>query len=552
MTALKKGILAALFIAGSMCTAAFAESEHNHLVVAFGKADIVWNPLHSTSATEAQIYTAIYEGLVTYHPITLEPIPGAAESWDVSEDGLVYTFHIRPDARYWNGDHVLASHFRDSWLKLISPDEGADYSFLLDVVKNARKFRNGSITDPEQVGIKALSDTELEVTLESPAGHFLKVLAHHSFIPIHPDFLSKDDWTESPSIISNGPFYIVEKTPDRIELVKNNLYWDAKKVSTERLSIILSNDYEDLTKRFNNNEIHWTTNFKYSLLEDPEKTFILNPQFATSYFFFNCRNTPWDNPKVRTALNLLVDWASVRNEELMYLPSATVIPEISGYPKVEGIETQDTEKAMSLLEEAGYPGGKGLPNPVIFILPTEEHRTFSNAMKAAWDEKLGVSTEIKELSFDSYYTAIDGDDYTLGLMSWIGDYPDPLTFLQMWVSDSNLNKGKYSNPEYDKIIEKAIAAQGLERYTLLAEAETLILSESGVIPYKHEPALNAVHIDTLQYWMFNPLDIHPFKYMRYYLPALIPNTVKLPDELRIQEDGRIIPSVPVSFPTPRD
>ncbi|MBN2510495.1 MAG: peptide ABC transporter substrate-binding protein [Spirochaetales bacterium] len=550
MTVRRVSLVLCLFFSSIFTVSVMAESQQHHLVVAFGSTDIVWNPHHSTSATEAQIYTAVYEGLVTYHPITLEPVPGVAESWEVSEDRLTYTFHLRPDARYWNGDRVIAAHFRDAWLKFIRPEEGADYSFLLDIVKNARTYRNGGLDDPEQIGIKALSDTVLEVTLDSPAGHFLKVLAHHSFAPVHPDFLALDDWTQSPSIISNGPFTIVEKTEEAIEMVKNDLYWDADKVSTERLSIILSSDHEDLTRRFNNKEIHWTTNFQYSLLEDPEKTFILNPQFATSYFFFNCRSTPWNDSKVRTALNLLVDWSSVRNEERMYLPSSTVIPDISGYPEVKGVETRDKEKALELLSEAGYPKGKGLADPVILILPVEEHRGFAQAMKSAWEEELGITVSVREIPFREYYNAIEGDDYTLGLMSWIGDYPDPLTFLQMWVSDSNLNKGRYVNPEYDRIIGQAIAAQGLERYTLLAEAETLILSESAIIPYKHEPALNAVHIDTLQYWMFNPLDIHPFKYMRYYLPPLIPNTVRLPGDVSPGESGRTMNPVPVWLPRP--
>ena len=521
---MKRPVILILLIAAALgCLQ--AESANNHLVVAFGKAPITWNPIHSSTAVEAQIYTAVYEGLVSYHPLTLEPIPAAAKSWDISPDGLVYTFHLRPTARYWNGDQVTAAHFRDTWLKLISPDENAEYSFLLDVVKNARKFRNGTITDPSEVGIEAVSDTELKVTLESPAGHFLKVLAHHSFTPIHPDYLSLDDWSQTSSIISNGPFYIIEKTDDRIELVKNNLYWDAKKVSTEHLTILLSNDYEDITKKFNNREIHWATNFQYDLLERPEKTFILNPQFATSYFFFNCRETPWSDPKVRKALNLLVDWDLVRNSETLYLPSSRVVPEISGYPEVASIESKDPEAAMALLKEAGYPEGKGLSNPVIIILPAQEHILFASAMKKAWDEALGVDTQIKQIPFGSYYDALENDDYTLGIMSWIGDYPDPLTFLQMWVSDSNLNKGKYSNQKYDSMIETAIAARGIDRYNQLSKAEELILDESAIIPYKHEPALNAVHIDTLQYWMFNPLDIHPFKYLRYYLPPLIPNTV---------------------------
>lgn len=166
-------------------------SKTRPLVISFSSADIEFNPLHTFTSTEAQIYTALYEGLVSYNPFTLEPVPAAAESWQVSSDKKVYIFTLRKNSYYWDGLNVTAEDFRNSWLKLLNPETEAQYSFLLDIIEGAKEYRTG-ITDKENsVAIEVLDNYKLKITLSEPAEHFLKILCHHSFVPIHPSFINK-------------------------------------------------------------------------------------------------------------------------------------------------------------------------------------------------------------------------------------------------------------------------------------------------------------------------------------------------------------------------
>ncbi|WP_319416263.1 peptide ABC transporter substrate-binding protein [Marispirochaeta aestuarii] len=487
--------------------------------VSFGSTRIALDPHHSYSATEAQLYTALYEGLYTYHPLTLEPVPGVARNFEVSEDGLVYRFYLRPDAYYWNGDRVTAEDFRESWLLHLNPEDRAEYTFLLDIIKGAREYRTGT-GKREDVGISVPEEGVLEVTLNHPASHFLKILCHHSFSPVHSTFRENPDWENAPSVIGNGPFMLYSRSPEKYVLKKNQFYWDRRNVRSDEIIFLLSDDYQHLTDLFNAKEVLWASgNILYDKLDDTSTLQVFH-QFATTYFYFVCDEDPWTDPRVRRALLLLVPWEDLRTEERYAVPTFRAVPEISGYPEVAGINSRDRETALKLLKEAGFPEGQGLPRPVFKIPESQEVQDLATAMATAWRDTLGLEAQFTLVPYGDYYNSIENRDYTIGLMSWIGDYADPLAFLQMWVSDSNLNKGSYSNPDYDNLIEEAMSLSGRERYNRMAKAEGLILEEGGIIPYKHSPSYNFVHADVLGGWLPNPLDIHPFKYLSYTKPPL--------------------------------
>jgi oligopeptide transport system substrate-binding protein len=493
----------------------YAES----ITVSFGSTQIALDPHHSYSSTEAQLYTALYEGLYTYHPLTLEPVPGVARDFEVSDDGLVYRFYLRPDAYYWNGDRVTAEDFRESWLLHLDPEDRAEYTFLLDIIKGARDYRTGKGTR-EDVGITVPEEGVLEVHLNHPASHFLKILCHHSFSPVHPAFRETPDWENAPSVLGNGPFMLYSRSSDKYILKKSQLYWDRKNVRSEEIIFLLSDDYQHLTDLFNAKEVLWSSgNLLYDKLDNPATLQVFH-QFATSYFYFVCDEDPWNDPRIRRALLLLVPWEELRTEERYAVPTARAVPQISGYPEVSGINVRDREAALELLREAGFPEGKGLSPPMFKIPESQEVRELALAMASAWKESLGLESRFTVVPYTDYYNSIERKDYTIGLMSWIGDYADPLAFLQMWVGDSNLNKGSYKNPAYDELIEEAMALSGRERYNKMAEAEGLILNEGGIIPYKHSPSYNFIHSDVLGGWLPNPLDIHPFKYFSYNKPPL--------------------------------
>jgi peptide/nickel transport system substrate-binding protein/oligopeptide transport system substrate-binding protein len=522
---LTAALLLCTLLPGGLLAEEEEENAGEEFVVCFSSTTITFDPLHSFTATEAQLYTALYEGLVSYHPLSLNPIPAVASDWDISRDQKTYRFYLRKDARYWNGDHVKAQHFRDSWLKLIDPEVKAEYSFLLDVIKGAEAYRMGENEDPSSVGIRVISDYVLEVELEHPASHFLKVLCHHSFVPIHPKMLDKENWDQYSSVLGNGPYYIVNKKENEYILKRNELYWDKNNVEIPTLKVLFLDDPEEITERFNKGEIHWAADGM--LLEQVNKrnAIIFNRLFATSYFYFYCGNEPWSNPKVREGLTRMLPWEEIRSDQYMLIPATNLIPSIPDYPEVTGINTQEIEKGVQLIEEAGYTEDNPLPEIVLTIPDSPDSKRIAGLMKSTWEEHLEVSVTIKTNEYPEYYNELKQPGYTLGTITWIGDFPDPLTFLQMWTGGSNLNDARFSSEEFDSIIRESMTQTGKTRYQTLAEAEEVLLQHGVVLPISHSPAFNLVDLTYVEGWFPNPLDIHPFKYLRFARPNLGPGIV---------------------------
>lgn len=497
-----------------------AESPSEFVVAAF-PTDVEFNPIRTYTAFEAQVYTAVYEGLVGYHPLTLEPVPGVARTWTVSNDNLRWTFRLRPDARYSNGDRVTAAHFRDTWLALLHPDADSAYSFLFDVIRGAQDYRLGRNSDPGSVGIRAVSDSELVVELHSPATHFLDILCHHSFVVVHPDMLEKGDW-DSTEIIGNGPFVLTERSEDRLVMEVNEQYWDRDALEIDGLRILLVDDPETSTEAFNRGSVHWMSGgWNLEAITD-RRSIVVNPMFSTTYYYFRASEKPYDDARVRRALALLLPWSQIRSEEIYFSPASTLVPPIPFYPNPDGIVEAVEDEALALLAEAGYPGGNGLPAPTILIPGGEDHNRIATLVQAAWGERLNLEVQIVEVPFPRYFDALETESYTLGTVSWIGDFADPLTFLQMWTSGSNLNDSGYANADFDGLVNRSLSQRGSERFQTLAEAEAMLLDSGLVLPISHSPAVNVIDQRRISGWYANPLDIHPFKHIGFAELAPIP------------------------------
>jgi oligopeptide transport system substrate-binding protein len=499
------------------------EQKEKEFVYALLSTEVDFDPLHAYTALESQVYTAIYEGLVTYNPFTLNPLPGAASHWDKSPDGKTYRFYIREDALYSNGDQVKAQDFRDSWLRILDPKAGAEYSTFFDIIKGARAYRMGEEDDPESIGIRVVSDSILDIELETPAAHFLKLLCHMSFVPVHPHYAKEEGWDKRSSIVGNGPFYVLEKNEQEIVFVKNNLYWDKKRIKIDKLIMRFYNTPGEISIGFNRGLVDWATNWDSSVLQDTSKI-IFNPLFATNFFFFKCVNPPWDDYRVRRALALLVPWERIRTDQIFYTTD-TLVPKVPKYPEVEGISKTNQKEAFELLEQAGYPRGKELPPIKIRISSGGDSEEMAKIMADAWKESLGVDVIIDAVDFRSYFDSVKKKDFTLGRMTWIGDFADPLTFLQMWTSDSNLNDADFIDSEYDRLVQDAIPIEGKTRYEKLSEAEALILRKAVVLPISNQPTLNLIDLEYIEGWYPNALDLHPFKYLNFKEARLLPNLV---------------------------
>ncbi|AHC16608.1 peptide ABC transporter substrate-binding protein [Salinispira pacifica] len=489
------------------------EDQTSSFIMSLLPSNIEFNPLYTYSSLEAQVYSALFEGLVSYDPFSLEPIPGVARRWEILEEGTLYRFHLRQGARYWNGDTVRAEDFRDTWLKLLDPETDAPFAFLLDPVVNAREYRRGRLEEGEKPAIRVVDSRTLEVELHSPAQHFLSILAHQSLVPVHPDALEVRDWSGFDSPPGNGPYYIVEQDESHIRMKRNELYWDRRNSHYDEIIIEFNENHTATTRRFNSGEIHWIySGFDLSEL-NLANSLQITPQFSTSYYFINSRKPPFDDPRIREALLKLLPLEQIRSDEVHFVPATTLVPQIPGYPDVEGIEQTDAQRAQTLLEEAGYPSGDGLPDLNIVLTPGSESRRVSELMKTAWEEQLDVQVRVEFIDFARYQRELKDSGFTVGSLSWIGDYADPMSFLQMWDSDSSINDAGYSDDTYDRLLTESNSLTGLSRYEKLAEAEQHLLDSSILLPVNHSPAIHLVNLDAVGGWYPNPLDIHPFKYL---------------------------------------
>jgi peptide/nickel transport system substrate-binding protein/oligopeptide transport system substrate-binding protein len=474
-------------------------------------------------ASEAQVFTALYEGLFSYHPFTMEPVPALAARWVVSEDKKQWTFTIRENARYWNGDPVQAEDFRRAWLSLLDPAKESPYSSLFDIIEKARDFRIGKLPDPDQVGIRAENPRTLVVRLNSPAAFFPSMLCHHSFSPIHPSMLEVEDWTGIVPV-SNGPFYIFEHREDAIVLTKNLRYWDASRVSLNRIILRFIEDGDEAASLWNSGAARWIAgDVNLETLTD-RSGILVNPLFATHYYFIRSARIPWNDYRIRRALSLVLPWDQIR--EGYYLPAKTLIYPLPGYPNIEGLNNTDVEEARRLLADAGFPQGKGLPELVMRLNPSTDAARVGGLMAAAWMNELGVKVKIEVVPYGQYFQALKQNDYEVGFSTWIGDFADPYTFLQMWRRDSNLNDARYDDADYENLIDESMSEEGAKRWEILSKAEELLLERGTVLPIFYSPALNVVNTSELDGWFPNALDIHPFKYFEFKTSRPLPGVAK--------------------------
>ncbi len=506
--------------AGFALTAPYPQSE---FVANISLSVPDWRPHKAYNADEAQILTALYEGLFTYDPYNLDPVLALAESWTVSKNSLEWTFRIRKGAKFENGDPITAAEIRDSWINLLSPATAAPYASLFDSIVGAADYRSGTNKKVSSVGITATDAYTLTVRLVTPTEHLPKILCHHAFSVVHPSELkqaqnSKEDPLFRP--ISSGAFKIKSISGTEIILVKNPEYWDAANVYLPSIKLLLNDDPEVLTARFNRGEINWLAGSTIvDRILDPASIHI-TPMFSTEYFFFRSTLGPGADSRIRNALLLAVPWKELRSNYL--IPAKTLVFPIAGYPELEGISVENAAEAKKKLTEAGVTDPASRPPLVISIPESQNFTNLAKILEKAWTE-LGFRVEIKTQPYETYYSSLRENNYTVGITSWIGDFADPLSFLEIFRPTSTLNDSGWNSPGYEAlIIDASGQKQVKERYAKLAEAEKMLLSEGVILPIAHNPSLNVIDTNGISGWYTNALDIHPFKSVRFSQKRALP------------------------------
>lgn len=558
------------------------------------------DPAIVNGSPEGNIVRTLFEGLTRWHPQTLEPLPGVAESWEISEDGLVYTFHIRESAKWSDGTSVTADDFVYSLRRFLGPSTFSEYAYLGWCIKNARRYsiaRTGIqpgdsvevelnlspeaintlrgevlhgelveieelednqrayvveiegastrfllIDDPEatrqeppagsrwcrsvlldfnEVGIEALDQRTLQITLESPTAYFLKLVGYYPFAPVQQQCLEKHgapEWTKAENLVCNGAFTMgFRRIRDRIRLLKNEHYWDSENVKLEIVDALSVDSTTTALNLYMTGKADWiitvpTPSLKVMLQEDPPRNDLnTEPWLGIYYYMLNTERPPLDDVRVRRALSLALDRDEITSRLLAAgeIPAYSLVPPgIEGYQAQE-TEHEDAEKARQLLAEAGFPEGRGFPRMDILYNNNEAHQAIAELIRKQWQRVLGINIATRNEEWASYSASLQSGRYNVGRRAWIGDYTDPNSFLDMFVTGGEQNNTGWGNTDYDRLIEQAsVETDPEQRMQLFQEAEQLLMEELPILPIYFYVSKNMVKPYVRGFYN-NLQDVHP-------------------------------------------
>jgi oligopeptide transport system substrate-binding protein len=423
--------------------------------------------------------------------------PGVASRWLVSADGLTYTFELRPEARWSNGDRVVAADFVAAFIRLVNPATGSAYAQYVDVIANAGDIVAG-LKPPDVLGVSAPDDSTLIVKLETPAPYLPTLLSHPSTCPVHrPTLVHHPEGFARPGImVTNGAFKLTEWVQGAYLLAtRNHYYWNDAATRLEGVKYLFIADENAELARYRSGEMHVTFvvprgQFDWIRAHLGDQLHI-TPQLATYFYGFNLRRAPFkDAPGLRRALSLVIDRDKLTQLVLRVgeLPAWGWIP-----PGVANYEPQSFDyrdvplperitEARRLYREAGYSPEK----PLSFELrynAGEVHTKVALAVASMWKEALGIDVTLTQVEFKSLLQDIDRGDVQMFRSSWVGDYNDAYTFAQYLKSDFGVNLPHYSNPRYDALLHSAARQQApLQRSALLEAAERQMLTDTPLIP----------------------------------------------------------------------
>jgi oligopeptide transport system substrate-binding protein len=454
------------------------------------------DPHLSTGIPEATIMLQIYEGLTRLNEDGL-PEPAMAETINVSDDGLVYTFSLRDGLMWSNGEPLTAEDFEKSWKRVLAPELAADYAYMLWYIKGAEAYNSGE-GSVDDVMVTALDEKTLEVTLEAPTSFFESLVAFKTYYPLYQPAIEEDPegWhTSADTIVGNGPFKLVSWEQGQMEFVPNENYYDAEAVILDRIMFaMVENESTELTM-FETGEIdmtHTVPGQEIPRLQETGDLHIL-PYLGTYYFIFQIEEPPLDDVNVRKALTLAIDREAIVSNVTQggQLPAYAYVP--YGIPEPDGVDFRekggdyfayDVEEAQRLLEEAGYPGGEGFPSVEILYNTSEMHKMIAEAIQEMWKQNLGIdNVTLTNQEWGVYLDTRDEGAFQIARAGWIGDYLDPYTFLDMWITGSGNNNSRFSNEEYDNLLRDVrMTDDEVARMEMMHRLEDILMEEMPVCP----------------------------------------------------------------------
>jgi len=482
---------------------------------------------HKTSTIyEAHILRDLFEGLVM-QDATSGLIPGVAESWTLSPDGKVYTFKVRSDAKWSNGEPVTADDFVYSFRRLEDPATGAEYASMLYVVKNGEEVNTGK-AKPDTLGVRAVDPKTLEITLKSPTPYFLEMLTHQATYPVNKASIDAlgAEWVKPGKLVSNGPFTLAEFIPnDHIRLVKNPQFHAAGEVKLDAVNYIPTEDRSTAIKRYEGGELDSNDDLPTEQLADLKAKFgdqvKIGPYLGTYYYAIKTDKAPWTNPKLRRAISLLIDrdFLAEKVWQNSMLPAYSMVPPgIEGYTPAEAdyaeMSPLDREdEAKKILAEFGYGPDTPLKLEIRYNT-SENHKNTAVAIQEQL-KPFGIDVSLINTDTKTHYGLLEQKgNYDFARGGWIADYKDPESFLGISRKASGNNYSNFENLDFEKLMDEAAGAGGdpKARMQKLAEAEKVLVDQLGNMPLLYY-SYHSIVSPKLKGWEPNVMDVHPSRFI---------------------------------------
>jgi oligopeptide transport system substrate-binding protein len=489
------------------------------------------DPHLAKGVPEHKIISAIFEGLVA--PASDDPdadAPGAASEW--THEGFTrWTFKLWPNGRWSDGTPLTAADFVYAYQRILSPDIAADYATMLYSMKNAEAYHKGELKDFSQVGVQAVGDYELRLTLTGPTPYLLGMLKHYTWFPVPRHVVERhgrmtdrlNPWTKPQNLVSNGPFKLKEwRFTHYLAVDRNPHYWDAVNVRLNGIRFYPIDADTTEERAFRDGRLHLTDLVPIARVPFYRKQeagpFRADLTLGTQFLRLNTQRKVLGDVRVRRALALAVDREAIVSKVLragqvaahgMTPPKCT-----AGYetPKMMRL---DVPEAKRLLADAGYPDGKDFPRLEVLITQTSAGRTVAEALQEMWKNHLGIKISVLNQEWQVYLDAQRKKNYDIALAGWVGDYPDPTTFLNMFRTGDGNNETGYASAEYDRLVNGAASeADAAARLRMLNQAETLLLQDMPVVPiywrvhyYLMRPEVKNFRASVLEHRAYKAIDV---------------------------------------------
>ncbi|MFD1707764.1 peptide ABC transporter substrate-binding protein [Siminovitchia sediminis] len=461
------------------------------------------HPGKAQGTHDSWILEHAFEGLTKKTPEG-EIVDGMARDWEVSEDGITWTFHLKEDVEWSNGDPVTAHDFEYAWKHVLNPETAAEYAYQLYYLKGGEEYNSSENKDEhaeleENVGIKALDDHTLEVTLAEPTPYFLDLTSFYTYYPVNKKVQEENpDWAlEADTYVSNGAFKLTEwKHKDSLKLEKNENYYDKDKIHLDEVNFVIIDNADTAWQMYQAGDLDLVyplppdVQGELSSKDDPE--FEIAPDLAVYYYNLNNEVQPFNNKKVRKALSMAIDRKALVEHVSQggQQPAYGVIP--PGIPDAQGdfqensgdLFKEDIGEAKKLLAEGlAEEGLSEMPEFTLTYNTDEGHKKIAEAVQEMWRKNLDVHVTLENVEFQVKLDREKAGDYQISRAGWVGDYVDPMTFMDLWVTGGSFNDANWSHSEYDQNIKFAKSSMDeKERMDALHKAEEILMDEMPIIP----------------------------------------------------------------------